>query len=200
MENDSPDTPGLVKRFRAYWIAGLRLQLQMLRCRCLLALHRIVVVSPFWKPGVDLGCFLLRCIGIRIGRNTIVSPHFFTYDGRNISIGSNCSIGYFCRVFDFSTVEIGDNALVSHNLTLVSGTHDPVTFKGIGGEIQIGKRVWIGANVTVVGPCTIGDDCIIGAGALVLKNIPARAVSASESSEVPGLSCRGIDRDTERLK
>jgi serine O-acetyltransferase len=40
----------------------------------------------------------------------------------------------------------------------------------------LGDRVRIGANAVVLGPITIGDDAVIGAGAVVVKDVPAGVV------------------------
>lgn len=36
--------------------------------------------------------------------------------------------------------------------------------------------MWFGANVTVLPGVTIGDEAVVGAGAVVTKDVPARAV------------------------
>jgi serine acetyltransferase len=40
----------------------------------------------------------------------------------------------------------------------------------------IGDRVRIGANSVVLGPIALGDDAVIGAGAVVVRDVPAGAV------------------------
>ena len=42
--------------------------------------------------------------------------------------------------------------------------------------IRIGKGVWIGANATVLAGVTIGDHAVVAAGAVVTKDVPARAI------------------------
>jgi serine O-acetyltransferase len=37
----------------------------------------------------------------------------------------------------------------------------------------LGRRVQVYAGATVLGPITVGDDVVIGAGALVLKDVPS---------------------------
>lgn len=37
----------------------------------------------------------------------------------------------------------------------------------------LGNRVYVGANACLLGPITIGDDAKIGAGAVVLCDVPA---------------------------
>jgi acetyltransferase-like isoleucine patch superfamily enzyme len=48
----------------------------------------------------------------------------------------------------------------------------------------IGDRVWLGANVTVLKGVSIGDDAIIGAGSVVTKNIPEKAIAVGVPAKV----------------
>jgi serine acetyltransferase len=47
-----------------------------------------------------------------------------------------------------------------------------------------GDRVDIGANAVIIGPITIGDDCAIGAGAVVLKDVPPRHVAVGNPARI----------------
>ena len=39
--------------------------------------------------------------------------------------------------------------------------------------IKVGNNVWFGGNVVVLPGVTIGDNAVIGAGSVVVKDIPA---------------------------
>ncbi|MBL4780747.1 MAG: hypothetical protein JKX92_00770 [Porticoccaceae bacterium] len=69
-----------------------------------------------------------------------------------------------------SKVKIGEQCNIRHNVTL--GNLD-------GGYPVIGDRVQIGPGVIILGNVTVGDDAIIGAGATVLKDVPAKTIYAS---------------------
>ena len=49
---------------------------------------------------------------------------------------------------------------------------------------QIGDRVWIGANVTILKGVTIGNDAVIGAGSVVTKDIPEKAIAVGNPAKV----------------
>lgn len=50
----------------------------------------------------------------------------------------------------------------------------------------IGNDVKIGSNVCIIGPIKIGDNVSIGAGAVVVKDIPANSVAVGNPAKVIG--------------
>ena len=56
--------------------------------------------------------------------------------------------------------------------------------------IKVGNNVWFGGNVVVLPGITIGDNCTIGAGSVVVKDIPPNSV-------VVGNPCRVIRKISE---
>jgi acetyltransferase-like isoleucine patch superfamily enzyme len=52
------------------------------------------------------------------------------------------------------------------------------------GDILVGNDVWIGYGATVIGPVTIGDGAIIGAGALVIEDVPSYVVAVGVPAKV----------------
>lgn len=80
------------------------------------------------------------------------------------------------RVFiDHGTgVVIGETAVIGDDVTIYQG----VTLGGTGKHVgkrhpTIGNGVTIGAGAKVLGPITIGDCSKVGAGSIVLKDVPA---------------------------
>jgi bifunctional UDP-N-acetylglucosamine pyrophosphorylase/glucosamine-1-phosphate N-acetyltransferase len=43
-------------------------------------------------------------------------------------------------------------------------------------ECRVGDGAFLGSNSTLVAPVTIGPQAVVGAGAVVTKNVPAKAV------------------------
>ena len=50
--------------------------------------------------------------------------------------------------------------------------------------VMIGKNCWIGANVTICPGVTIGENSVIGAGSLVLHDVPENSVAAGNPCKV----------------
>lgn len=50
--------------------------------------------------------------------------------------------------------------------------------------VNIGDNVWLGVNVTVLKGVTIGENTVMGAGSLVVKDIPANVIAAGNPCKV----------------
>jgi serine O-acetyltransferase len=87
------------------------------------------------------------------------------------TIGRRFSIEHHgCIVIHGQSI-IGDDCLIRHGVTIGnSGFDDPL------GAPKLGNRVQIGAGAKILGRITIGDDVVIGANAVVVHDVPDRAV------------------------
>ena len=54
----------------------------------------------------------------------------------------------------------------------------------VGSFVQIGKGVHIGTNCTIKERVTIGEYSIVGAGAVVVKDVPANAIVVGNPARV----------------
>lgn len=98
-------------------------------------------------------------------------------------------INFNVTILDTSPVTIGDRCFIAPGVVISCAAH-PVNSeqRGLGMEISkpitIGEGVWIGANATVCGGVLIGDHSVIGAGAVVLKDVPDDCVAAGVPAHV----------------
>ena len=103
------------------------------------------------------------------------------------------------------TVFIGTNVLfdnlrstqtnIGENVTITTGVkiinHFPVlTVNGVTeykmGNISVGDNVFIGMNSLIIKPVNIGNGAVIGAGSVVTKNIPDRAIVVGNPAKIIG--------------
>ncbi len=108
------------------------------------------------------------------GEHTYGKPTILRYDGE-----STLSVGRYCSFADRVSILLGANHKRGVVPTFPYSKIDPDA--GFGktndrGDIIIGNDVWIGYGATLIGPITIGDGAIIGAGAVVVRDVPAFAV------------------------
>ena len=124
--------------------------------------------------------------GVFLGRNTILSCK-----NGNIVIEANANIGFNCEIFSASHVRLGQNVLMAAYTYLVGGDHlydrvdMPVLQQGrTSSGIDVGDNVWLGAHVVVADGSRIGRDAIIGAGAVVIGEIPECQVAAGVPAKI----------------
>jgi serine O-acetyltransferase len=120
---------------------------------------------PLLPPGWALYCLLSRYVrlafDIHLELSADIGPgfyigHFGALRVRDCRIGAHCSVA---RLTQISPVAAG---------------HGPV----------IGERVWIGSHVQIVGAYQIGSDATVSAGAVVLRDIPARALCMGNPARI----------------
>ncbi|MCD8131157.1 MAG: sugar O-acetyltransferase [Lachnospiraceae bacterium] len=102
-------------------------------------------------------------------------PPFYTDFGKNIHIGKDVFINSGCHFQDQGGIEIGDGALIGHNVVLATINHDLLPANNRRNHyapIKIGAHVWIGSNSTILPGVTIGDWAVVAAGAVVAKDVP----------------------------
>ena len=99
-------------------------------------------------------------------------------------------------------VVIGETAEIGENVTLYQG----VTLGGTGKDVgkrhpTIGNNVVIGSGAKVLGPFKVGDNSKIGAGAIVLKEVPPHSTVVGNPGRVVRMNDArvGIDLDQVNL-
>lgn len=112
-------------------------------------------------------------------------------DTGHIMLGDRCSVNPFCFLNGFGGLTIGNDVRIASNAVLLSSSHRhddvDVSMHSQGVERRptvIEEDVWIGAHVVVTGGVRIGAHSIIGAGAIVLKDIPPFSVAAGVPARV----------------
>lgn len=129
-------------------------------------------------------------------------------------IGAGCSLGQ--NVFVANKVRIGDHVKVQNNVSVYEGvTLEDGVFCGPGmvftnvrnpraaisrrGEYQetlVRRGATLGANCTIVCGVEIGEHAFIGAGAVVIRDVPAHALMAG----VPARRIGWMSVEGERLE
>lgn len=123
----------------------------------------------------------------QIDKSCILLPPFYTEFGKNTKLGKNVFINACCRFQDNGGIEIGDGTMIGQGTTIVTLNHDlnPQTRLNASPKpVKIGKNVWIGASCTILPGVTIGDNAVIGAGSVVVKDVPANKVAVGNPARV----------------
>lgn len=134
-----------------------------------------------------------------VGENVWIEPPLTLAVGKTVSLGDNVYINSNLTLVDDYTIQIGNGVLIAPNVVITTTGHPVHHMLRRNGEmysfpVVIGDNVWIGSNVVICPGVTIGENSVIGAGSVVLQDIPADCVAA-------GNPCRVIrpitDRDLE---
>lgn len=127
----------------------------------------------------------LRGQGARIGAAVALSPCTLDGRGAHLSVGSGASIG---RVFIqlHAAVEIGECVAINDGARLLTGSHavDDAAWSLVTRPIRIGDHAWIATGAMILPGVTIGARAVVGAGAVVVKDVPEGAVVAGNPAVV----------------
>jgi putative colanic acid biosynthesis acetyltransferase WcaB len=141
-----------------------------------LALFRVAqwvraLPEPWWLLGIPYLAFYRISVewvlGIELRFATRVGPRLRLFHGQALVVHEASVIGADCILRQSTTIG---------NKTLADGSPGP--------SPVLGNGVDVGANAVILGGITIGDEAVIGAGSVVLKDIPARAVVAGNPARV----------------
>lgn len=127
-----------------------------------------------------------RLTGKKIDLTFRLFPPFYTDFGKNITIGRDVFINSGCHFQDQGGIEIGDGALIGHNVVLATINHDlnpAMNRKNPYAPIKIGAHAWIGSNATILSGVSVGEWSVVAAGAVVTKDVPHTTVVGRSGSD-----------------
>ncbi len=143
-----------------------------------------VRVAPDVKLGLEVKLHaFVNLYGCEIGASTSVGT--FVEIQKNSRIGSHCKIS--SHTFICEGVTIGDRVFLGHNVIFINDLYPKAV--NLDGTLQtesdwnvrtteVEDSVSIGSSVTILCGVRIGSCAIIGAGSLVLEDVPANEIWA----------------------
>lgn len=128
----------------------------------------------------------------------VFTPSFWCDYGFNVKVGKNFYSNHNLVILDCAEVRFGDNVFIGPNCGFYTAIH-PIDAEQRKMKIEwakpikVGNDVWFGGGVTVLPGVTIGNNVVIGAGSVVVKDIPSGVVAV-------GNPCKPIRKITEADK
>jgi len=125
----------------------------------------------------------INLYGCEIGDDTKIGA--FVEVQKNAKIGRRCKISSHSFICEGVTVE--DNVFIGHGVTFINDSYPRAT--AAGGRLQtevdwkveptfVKEGASIGSGSTILSRLTIGENAIVGAGSVVVKDVPANAIVA----------------------
>jgi putative colanic acid biosynthesis acetyltransferase WcaB len=106
-------------------------------------------------------------LGVELPWDTQVGPNLKLLHGQALVVNHKAIIGANCTLRHSTT--IGNKRLPDG-----SSSKSP----------EIGNNVEIGSNAVILGPITVGDNAVIGAGSVIVKDVPEGAVVVGNPARV----------------
>lgn len=131
---------------------------------------------------------------VTIGRYTSIRPSSYYGVGNigyGLSMGDNSSIGPFGYIGCSGKISIGKNVMIGPRVSLFAENHNfsdkskVIKSQGVNNKgITIEDDCWIGSGVIILDGVTIGHGSVIGAGTLVLKDVPPKSVVIDKRNQL----------------
>ena len=124
-----------------------------------------------------------------LGDGAEIRPPFHCDYGYLIHIGARTFVNFGLVALDVAPIRIGDDVQIGPHVQLLTPTHplEPELRRAkweAAEPITIGDNVWLGGGVVVCPGVTIGADTVVGAGSVVLRDVPAGVLVAGVPARV----------------
>lgn len=117
-----------------------------------------------------------------------VQPPFFCDYGFNIRFGNRCYLNVNCVLLDVCPIDIGAGVLFGPAVQVYTAAHplDAHARRTLehGRPVAIGDDVWIGGGAIICPGVTIGARTVIGAGAVVVRDVPADVLAVGNPCRI----------------
>ena len=120
-------------------------------------------------------------------RFMIEAPVWFDFG--HVHIGEDFYCNHDCVFLDSGKITFGHHVFIGPKCGFYTVNHpiDAETrnkYVESAKPITVGNSVWFGGGVTVLPGVTIGDNVVIGAGSVVVKDIPSNSVAVGNPARV----------------
>jgi len=96
------------------------------------------------------------------------------------TIGSGVMLDHGTGIIIGETARVGDGCSILHHVTLGGSGREGMRHP------RVGKNCLIGAGASLLGPLVVGDGCQVGAGSLVIQDLPDRSVAVGVPAKIIG--------------
>jgi len=128
-----------------------------------------------------------------LGDNVVIEPWAHVSHPDCVSIGSDSYIGPNAYIAGDGGLTIGESVMIGPKVYIQTSSHNydsvdlmalPYDHRIISKPITIHNFVWIGGRVSIMPGVQIGEGSVIGAGSVVVKDVPSLAIVAGNPARV----------------
>jgi maltose O-acetyltransferase len=124
-----------------------------------------------------------------IGSRSSIEPPFYCDYGSNVVLGDDVFVNFGAVFLDPGPITIGHQVQLGPMVQLLTADHPREAASRVAGRelsraIKIGSRAWLGGGVIVCPGVTIGEEAVVGAGSVVVRDVPAGVVAAGNPCRV----------------
>jgi maltose O-acetyltransferase len=154
--------------------------------RCRELLRRINDATP--DQDAERDAWLRDLLGA-FGEGSNIRPPFRCELGFQTYVGQRVFANFGLICLDTAPVTIGDDSQLGPGVQLLTPNHplQPVRRRErweSAEPISIGRNVWLGGAVVVCPGVTIGDDTVVGAGSVVVHDLPPGVLAVGNPARV----------------
>jgi maltose O-acetyltransferase len=104
-------------------------------------------------------------------------------------VGARSFINYGAIILDCAPVTIGDDVQIATGVQLLTATHplDAAVRRSryeSAEPISIADGAWLGGGVIVCPGVSVGEDTVVGAGSVVVRDLPPRVLAVGNPCRV----------------
>ena len=123
------------------------------------------------------------------GEDSAIRPPFRCDYGYQTFIGARTFANWGLVCLDVARVTIGDDVQIGPNVQLLTATHprQAETRRDkweSAAPITVGDNTWLGGGVIVCPGVTIGADTVVGAGSIVVRDLPSGVLAVGTPARV----------------
>jgi maltose O-acetyltransferase len=132
---------------------------------------------------------LLRELFGSLGEGSEIRPPLYCDYGSQTHVGAGCFVNVGAVFLDVATITIGDDVQVGPNVQFLTPTHpieaEPRRAKlEAARPIAVGDNAWLGGGVILLPGVTVGENTVVGAGAVVVEDLPPNVVAVGNPARV----------------